>query len=214
VGVNLKPMDILSYRINVEAGRATLINPWHPVNTQFFDKAEQFAAENIFYTDAPDTKPGESYLGIEFGDGVRMCWDSDLEKYVVCAQPSYCTNTGYIFRSFIGQHKEVSEGVKKDASYYEILSNLPGKNQQGINVTLLTIWGEVEKWYGDPSKRESCRDFLLRLQQEFKFEYAGRELNQFQTIDSLHHQTQSLAAQLKEAREENKRLKKALKKTL
>ena len=55
----------------------------------------------------------------------------------------------------------------KDAGYYKMLGNVPGKEQDGINEHLLDIWGEVENWYGDIQKKESGRNFLLRIQSKY-----------------------------------------------
>lgn len=66
----------------------------------------------------------------------------------------------------------------KDASYYEMLTNVYGKEQDGINFPLLKLWGEVEKWFGDPKKSESGRTFLLRIQSEF--EISIKDLNKYQ----------------------------------
>lgn len=58
-----------------------------------------------------------------------------------------------------------------DASYYEILGNVPGKEQNGISLPILKFWGEVEVWYGDYKKCESGRDFLLRIQDAYQIEF-------------------------------------------
>jgi len=51
-----------------------------------------------------------------------------------------------------------------------MLSNISAGKQQDISVNWLSIWSEVENWYGDPKKRESAAQFLQRLQTLYPME--------------------------------------------
>jgi hypothetical protein len=59
----------------------------------------------------------------------------------------------------------------RDASHFEILSNVPGKEQDGIDMPILKLWGEVENFYGDPHKNETGRQLLLRIQSEYNISF-------------------------------------------
>src|SRR6185437_418471 len=43
--------------------------------------------------------------------------------------------------------------------------NVP--NADGISDTWMRIWSEVENWYGDIQKKETGREFLMRMQREY-----------------------------------------------
>lgn len=58
------------------------------------------------------------------------------------------------------------EGSKEDASRNKVqLSNIT--EQTGIELGWLLIWEQIEIWYGDIKKKETGKDFLLRLQKQY-----------------------------------------------
>lgn len=58
-----------------------------------------------------------------------------------------------------------SPSLPETEQYPPITSNVP--DQTGIARQWLEIWSEVENWYGDPKKRESGAQLLLRLQSSY-----------------------------------------------
>jgi hypothetical protein len=111
--------DISNFKIKVVAGMATLINPIpevikHPhighnvVNGISWQEHEQFAAENTFATDAPDTKEGEYYEGSWFRkeEWQIRCKDNDF---------IWCTT---------------SKGHKDFASFTQWAKNVMGKSAE------------------------------------------------------------------------------------
>lgn len=60
-----------------------------------------------------------------------------------------------------------------DAGDFMILSNLPGSEQNGVSKDLLCLWSNIENWYGDPQKKETGRELLLRLQTLYDIKLKG-----------------------------------------
>lgn len=95
-------------------------------------------------------------------DGRDPIWKSGYEQRLA------------LRRKTVPEQKQESV-AKKDASDYFMLSNVPGKQQDGINPDLLALWSNIEIWYGDPKKTETGRDFLLRMQALFDIRLRGND---------------------------------------
>lgn len=59
------------------------------------------------------------------------------------------------------------------------LGNLQEKDQSGISQEWLKIWEQIEIWYGDPKKKESARQLLLRLQDQYSQQAQGETVCRF-----------------------------------
>jgi hypothetical protein len=271
-------MDISQYKIKVVAGRATLINPNEKYGSSgmretinhYWQEFEQFATENSFSTDAPDTKPGESYSGSEFEDEV---WQYEVDKKQwtnafnnINNQQRYAGGyskykdgmaRGYVetrrFRSFIGQPKGVEKetwlipgdrvimincgeadrykGVVWECSSKsypakggDIVVHLKGfagcflcacLEKTDKPLTSVHLNSEKVKTIFDKNVEVSEQPKTLAAQLQTLQKLYDEQEAVFEPIENenilLKAKVQQLAAQLKEAREENERLKSTIK---
>lgn len=91
---------------------------------------------------------------IEIADKAVGTYSNDLTKSIASSVIDALINEGLL----LGKEN-------KTQREFIICSNIKDKN--GIETDWLLIWAEVENWFGDIGKKETCEEFLKRIQKTY-----------------------------------------------